>query len=119
MVENIPRRLRSEKKLFSYFSKLFPDRVHSASVVLNIPEVDSLNNRRLRVRRRLEKAVAYKEATGDNATHVVGRARCLCCGIESRPCIGFRICKNEEVRGGGGGGGKKDEGRGTKAREGW
>ena len=82
MVENIPRRLRSEKKLFSYFSKLFPSRVHSASVVLNIPEVDSLNTRRLRVRRRLEKAVAYKEATGgENATHVVGRARCLCCAI--------------------------------------
>lgn len=54
-IEDIPPKLKSEKSLFRYFEKLFPGKVHSVSVVLNIPEMDKVMGRRERVRRRLEK----------------------------------------------------------------
>ena len=54
-IEDIPPKLKSEKSLFRYFDKLFPGKVHSVSVVLNIPEMDKVMGRRERVRRRLEK----------------------------------------------------------------
>ena len=95
MVENIPSSLRSETKLLAYFNRLFPGNVHSVSVVLSIPEVDKLNQRRERVRRRLEKAVAIREATGREAMHYVGHARCYCCGVESTPNP-FKCCSKED-----------------------
>ncbi|GMH72624.1 hypothetical protein TrST_g9881 [Triparma strigata] len=95
-IEDIPPKLKSEKSLFRYFDKLFPGKVHSVSVVLNIPEMDKVMGRRERVRRRLEKAVAIEQATGEAAEHFVGRARCLCCGIESSPIIPFKCCGQDE-----------------------
>ena len=95
-IENIPQKLKSEQTLLRYFSRLFPGKVHSVSVVLNLPEMNKAQNRRERVRRRLEKAVAHERATGVPATHYVGRARCLCCGIESSPIMPFKCCSKDE-----------------------
>ena len=64
-IENIPQKLKSEQTLLRYFSRLFPGKVHSVSVVLNLPEMNKAQNRRERVRRRLEKAVAHERATGE------------------------------------------------------
>ena len=86
MVEQIPRELRSDKALKDYFSSLFPNRVHSAVVALVLPELDAMSARRKRVTRRLEKSIAYFYATRKRPTHVVGRKRLMCCGIESNPC---------------------------------
>ncbi len=55
LVEEIPQELRSDKALFQYFDTLYPGKVHSASVVLNIPDLEKLAAKRKRATRRLEK----------------------------------------------------------------
>ena len=86
IVENIPIELRSDQALFNYFNKLIPGgKVHSASVVMNIGELERLVTRRLRVVRRLEKAQAFNRATGKWATHIVGEPRISCLRIECLP----------------------------------
>jgi hypothetical protein len=84
-VERIPYELRSSRALFDYFNSLFPGKVHSASIVLQVPGLDKLSTRRGRVAHRLEKSIAYYHATGERPTHVVGRGRLKYCGIESSP----------------------------------
>jgi hypothetical protein len=84
-VENIPYELRSEKALFDYFDKLFPGKVHSASVVLNLPDLEAVKTRCLRVCRRLEKSIAYYHAIGVRASHNVGSPRIRCIGIDLAP----------------------------------
>jgi len=81
MVEGIPNDLRSDKALFKYFNSLFPNKIHSAYVVLNIPDLEALSNRRLRVKQKLEKSVAYLEATGRRPSHISGRKQCTICDI--------------------------------------
>mmetsp|Transcript_19053 Transcript_19053/g.27923 ORF Transcript_19053/g.27923 Transcript_19053/m.27923 type:complete len:1047 (+) Transcript_19053:87-3227(+) len=88
MLERIPRELKSNEALFGYFDRLFPGKVHSANVVMNLPTLEKLATRRRRVTRRLEKSIAHNEATGERATHVLGHQRCMFCGIESEP-IGY------------------------------
>jgi hypothetical protein len=90
MVEIIPKELRSDKALFDYFNALYPGRVHSACVVLNLPELETESQRRKRKVRRLEKSVAWYEANGERPRHVVGRGRLMCCGIESD--VNYRSC---------------------------
>lgn len=85
MVENIPKELRSDSALYSYFDKLYPGRVHSANIILKVPELEALSQRKLRLTRRLEKSIAYYEATGLRPTHITGRFRAMICGIESTP----------------------------------
>ncbi len=89
LVEEIPRELRSDTALYSYFDTLFPGKVHSASIVLNLPELEKLVCKRKRVLRRLEKSYAYLEASGRRPTHVVGTKRCKCFGIETFPLRSF------------------------------
>lgn len=88
-VEELPKELRSDKALYSYFDKLFPGLVHNASVVLNVPDLDKVNAKRKRTVRRLEKSVTYHEATGVRGTHIVGRKRCMISGIETFPLRSF------------------------------
>lgn len=85
MIENIPNELRSDKALYDYFNALFPEKVHSATMVMNIPDLEDAAKRRARVVRRLEKSMAIFESTGERPTHVVGAKRCRCLGIESLP----------------------------------
>jgi hypothetical protein len=85
VVENIPHDLRSEKALFDYFEKLFPGKVHSASVVLNLPDLEALKARCLRMCRRLEKSIAGYHATGNRPTHNVGSPRIHILGIDLAP----------------------------------
>jgi hypothetical protein len=83
MVDSIPKELRSDQALFDYFSSLFPHRVHSARVILNLPDLEKISLKRIRITRRLEKAIAILEATGKRPQHIVGRPRCIFMGIES------------------------------------
>jgi hypothetical protein len=83
MVDSIPKELRSDQALFDYFSSLFPNRVHSARVILNLPDLEKISLKRVRITRRLEKSIAILEATGKRPQHIVGRPRCICMGIES------------------------------------
>jgi hypothetical protein len=85
LVENIPHELRSEKALFDYFEKLFPGKVHSASVVLNLPDLEAVKARCLRGCRRLEKSIAYYHATGSRPTHNVGSPRIHILGVDLAP----------------------------------
>ncbi len=89
MVENIPKELRSNSALFSYFNKLFPGKVHSTNIILKVPELETLSQRKLRITRRLEKSLAFFEATGKRPTHIIGRFRPMICGVESTP---FELC---------------------------
>lgn len=89
IVEEIPRELRSDIALYEYFDKLFPGQVHSARVVLNLPELEKVCVKRKRAVRRVEKSIAYHEATGTRATHVVGTKRCTFLGIETYPIRTF------------------------------
>ena len=84
-VENIPFELRSEKALFDYFDKLFPGKVHSTTIVLNLPDLETVKLRCERVCRRLEKSIAYFHATGKRATHNVGSPRIRILGIDLAP----------------------------------
>uniref|UniRef100_A0A7S4AB76 CSC1/OSCA1-like cytosolic domain-containing protein n=1 Tax=Pseudo-nitzschia australis TaxID=44445 RepID=A0A7S4AB76_9STRA len=89
MVENIPLELRSEKALSDYFESLFPGKVHSTSMVLNLPDLEYVATRCMRVCRRLEKSIAFYHATGKRATHNVGSPRMTILGIDMAPCDGF------------------------------
>lgn len=84
-IENIPHDLRSEKALYDYFDKLFPGKIHSASVVLNLPDLEAVKARCLRVCRRLEKSIAYWHATGTRPTHNVGSPRINVLGVDMAP----------------------------------
>jgi len=88
LVEQIPNSLRSDRALYDYFDALFPGKVHSASVVLKVPDLEALAARRARVVRRFEKANAHLAATRERPMHVIGRARLMCCGIETLPFHG-------------------------------
>jgi len=94
LVESIPHGLRSDTALYGYFDALFPNKVHSASVVLNIPDLQQLASKRHRTVRRLEKSIATREATGRRPTHVIGRKRFRMCGIETLPVLSFGGRKN-------------------------
>jgi hypothetical protein len=85
MVENIPHELRSERALYDYFDQLFPGKVHSACMVMNLPDLEIVNARCMRVCRRLEKSIAFYHATGTRATHNVGSPRMSVLGIELAP----------------------------------
>jgi hypothetical protein len=85
IVERIPYELRSDRALYDYFNRLFPRKVHSTAVVLNLPDMERVKHKRQRVLRRLEKSTVSLEVRGRRPTHVVGRKRVRCCGIESAP----------------------------------
>jgi hypothetical protein len=85
MVENIPHELRSERALYDYFDQLFPGKIHSACMVMNLPDLEIVNARCMRVCRRLEKSIAFNYATGTRATHNVGSPRMSILGIELAP----------------------------------
>lgn len=95
-VENIPYELRSDKALYDYFDKLFPGKVHSTSVVLNLPDLEAVSLRSHRVCERLEKSIAYYEANGERPTHYVGVPRLTLLGLQSPPLSCF-CCKSSEV----------------------
>jgi len=98
MVENVPYELRSDRALKEYFEKLFPGRVHSASVVLKLPDLEELSARCMRTCRRLEKSIAYWHATGKRPTHIVGRGRLRVLGVDLAPwdCNGCNPCTGDE-----------------------
>lgn len=85
MLENIPYELRSERALNEYFEKLFPGKVHSASIVLNLPDLEEASMRCMRTCRRLEKSIAHLHATKRRPTHIVGRGRCSMLGVDLQP----------------------------------
>lgn len=87
IVERIPHELRSDGALFDYFNRLFPGKVHSTAVVLNLPDLERVSQQRHRILRRLEKSMKRLEVTGKRPYHVVGRKRIRCCGIETAPIL--------------------------------
>lgn len=92
-VEKVPFALRSNTALFNYFNEIFPGQVHSACMAMNVPDLDAQSARRIRVCRRLEKSLAFHSVTGIRPTHIAGRPRFYCCGIESTPVDGwFLLC---------------------------
>jgi Late exocytosis, associated with Golgi transport/Cytosolic domain of 10TM putative phosphate transporter len=117
MIENIPAELRSDSALKEYFDKLFPGRVHSATVVLNLPDLEEASQRCLRTCRRLEKSLAYWHATSKRPSHVVGRGRISCLGVDLQPwdCSSIACHGAASNRPGGGGGDEplmvEDDGR--------
>ena len=74
MVESIPYELRSDRALYDYFDKLFPGKVHSARVVLKVPELEDTSRKCMRSCRRLEKSIAYLHATGQRPWHRAGQS---------------------------------------------
>mmetsp|Transcript_29380 Transcript_29380/g.66372 ORF Transcript_29380/g.66372 Transcript_29380/m.66372 type:complete len:1055 (-) Transcript_29380:9-3173(-) len=96
LIEKVPVALRSNVALYSYFDQLFPGQVHSASIAMNVPDLDQMSARRLRVCRRLEKSVSFFRVTGQRPTHIAGRPRFKALGIESEP---FSLCDPEQCGG--------------------
>ena len=83
MVENIPMEMRSDTGLFEYFNRLFPGKVHSAHVILNLPELERLSARRIMINDRLEKAIAECHASGERPSLIVSQTGIDgCCGID-------------------------------------
>jgi hypothetical protein len=77
MVEAIPNELRSDKALFDYFEGLFPNRIHSSCIILNVPDLAELCHRRDKVVRRLEKCQAILEICKKRPHHKVGTHKYL------------------------------------------
>ena len=98
MIENIPQELRSDKALFEYFDRLFPNKVHSASVIINLPVLEDLVRKQLRLVKRLEKAIAHYHATGKRPTHVLGQFKSHFLSIEVS--FSFYAIKHFFCRGG-------------------
>ena len=100
MIENIPHELRSDTALYDYFNKLFPGKVHSAYVVLSIPELEAMSRRRQRVVRRLEKSIAIHEGTGKRPEHIgkyslfslFSFTKCLICMLQHVLSVGSKRC---------------------------
>eukprot|EP00566_Odontella_aurita_P003015 CAMPEP_0113599678 /NCGR_PEP_ID=MMETSP0015_2-20120614/42281_1 /TAXON_ID=2838 /ORGANISM="Odontella" /LENGTH=1029 /DNA_ID=CAMNT_0000507843 /DNA_START=376 /DNA_END=3466 /DNA_ORIENTATION=+ /assembly_acc=CAM_ASM_000160 len=86
MIEKVPKDLRSDRSLYEYFDKLFPGKIHSACVTVKLPDLEKLSARKHRAMRRLEKSVASYKASGFRPSHVVGKFRLRCLGIENMPC---------------------------------
>lgn len=84
-VERIPPDLRSDRALRDYFNRLFPGKVHSACVVLNVNDLQGTADRTMRVTRRLEKSIAQYHTTGKRPTHIVGRPRAKIMDVECSP----------------------------------
>ena len=83
IIEKIPGSLQSDKALREYFNRIFPGKVHSASVVMKVPDLQNKVNSRRRVLYRLEKAQAYYEASQIRPSHKARQTReCICCGVE-------------------------------------
>jgi len=82
MVGNIPLQLRSDSALYEYFERLFPGKIHSASVILNLPNLEALEAHRLRVVKRLEKAIAIYHATLKRPSRVIGKLRSAAFGLQ-------------------------------------
>jgi hypothetical protein len=96
MVERIPYELRSDRALKDYFDKLFPGKVHSASVVMKLPDLEEASQRCTRTARRLEKSIAHLYATGNRPSHIVGRMRLSVLGVDLQP---FDLNCNRSVNG--------------------
>ena len=96
VVEGIPKELRSDNALYQYFDRLYPGKVHSARVVIGLSDLNKLSVKRLKITRKLEKAIAKYEATGERPTNIVGRKRCMCCNVECGSC-NVQCCKTEMV----------------------
>ena len=90
-VQMLPVELRSDRALYDYFNRLFPGKIHSASVVMHVPDLENADSRRLRIVQRLEKSIAYAHTTGERPSHVVGRKRMTVCsiGLPALECCHF------------------------------
>jgi len=99
MIENIPKELRCDRALHDYFNKLFPGKVHSANVLLNLPDLEAISTRKQRTVKRLERSIATYEAMGVRPTHIMGRPRINCCDIELSPleCLRFERAKFHDI----------------------
>ena len=75
MIENIPYELRSDRALYDYFDNLFPGKVHSACVVLKVPELEEVSRKCMRSCRRLEKSIAHLHASGKRPSHRAGQSK--------------------------------------------
>lgn len=53
--------------------------------MLKLPDLQAQSAKGLRVVRNLEDSIAYNIETGQRRTHVVGRGRIRCCGINLAP----------------------------------
>jgi hypothetical protein len=73
LIEKIPASLRSEPRLRAFFEKLFPNEVFSVEIALNLGELDDLCDRRHQIRDKLEKAIAFWNATGKRPTVWIAR----------------------------------------------
>lgn len=77
LVEEIPQDLRSDQALFDYFQSLFPGKIHSAIMVMQLPDLKEIYDRREKVLLRLEKCIAVQEITGKRPVHKVGSHKFL------------------------------------------
>jgi hypothetical protein len=68
MVEKVPTSLRSAQAMADLFDNLFPGEVYSIQLACDLSQLDALVAERKTVRDRLEKAIAFKEATAKSPT---------------------------------------------------
>jgi hypothetical protein len=82
IVENIPPDYRTSTKLKELFEDLFPGEVHSAAMMMSLPQLDDAIEKRDKACAQLEKAIAAKEANKENKdpemTTVDGEPTCCC-----------------------------------------
>ena len=101
-VEHLPRRLRSNRTLRTYFERLFPDQVQQVSVCLSTTKLDNLVADRHNKIVALEKAVAFTHAKPDKpAPTMKDGVKLGCCGgtkVESIPFLQREIDRlNSEI----------------------
>ena len=77
LVEEVPKNLRSDQALFDYFQSLFPGKIHAATIIMQLPDLKEIFDRREKVLSRLEKCHAIHEITGKRPVHKVGSHKYL------------------------------------------
>lgn len=79
LVEEIPKDLRSDQALFDYFQSLFPGKIHAATILMQLPDLKEIFDRREKVLTRLEKCMTIQDITGKRPAHKVGSHKYLDC----------------------------------------
>ena len=69
IVEKIPDDLKSERALYNYFDRIFPGKVHSTSLAMNLDDLTDLIDTRKKILHLLEEAYAYHEETNERPFH--------------------------------------------------
>jgi hypothetical protein len=85
MIESIPTHLRTNRALYDYFNRLFPNSIHQVHVCMNTVKLDGLVKKRTQVLNKLEMYDALQQLHPDKPAPVIKQNtnKCGCGGTQT------------------------------------